>query len=53
MNLPTQSSPVQRSIPTTRMASENGVGASDVLDDILKVITTVGGVAAPILGSLI
>ena len=52
MKLPKQSAPVERPSTSAALSNQQGVEASGVLDDILKVVTTVGGVAAPILGSL-
>jgi choline-glycine betaine transporter len=52
MHLPKQSAPVVRHVSPVTMSGENGVAASGTLDDVLKVIATIGGVATPILGSL-
>ena len=53
MKLPKQTTPVQRPSTSAALSNQQGVEASDTLDDILKVVSTVGGVAAPILGGLI
>ena len=53
MKLPKQTIPVERLSTSAKLPNQQGIEASGTLDDVLKVVSTVGGVAAPILGSLI
>jgi hypothetical protein len=48
MNLPKQVAPVERTLTPAAISGQSGVQASDTLDDVLKVVATVGGAAAPL-----
>jgi hypothetical protein len=52
LQLPLQAAPVDRMSSSGALGDGSGVEAAGVLDDIMKGVQTVAGVAGPILGSL-